>query len=97
MLLISFWQVLMFLIVFLSLKKGKNEGELGVVHGKTRLMLNYTKNLSFGRASSPLPIQSSMQGRKSEKEFNIQQLRNPLLNIRKLANCPDGISQALCN
>ena len=34
MLLISFWQVLMFLIAFLSLKQAKNEGELGIIHGK---------------------------------------------------------------
>ena len=47
MLLISFWKVLMFLIAFLSLKQAKNEGELGIVHGKARLKLNYMKNPSF--------------------------------------------------
>ena len=48
MLLISFWQVLMFFIAFLSLKQAKNEGELGLIHGKARLKLNYMKNPSFG-------------------------------------------------
>ena len=52
MLLISFWQVLMFLIVFLSLKQAKNEGELGIVHGKARLKLNYTNNPSLGELRS---------------------------------------------
>ena len=52
MLLISFWQVLMFLIAFLSLKQAKNEEELGIIHGKARLKLNYMKNPSFG--DSPL-------------------------------------------
>ena len=52
MLLISFWQVLMFLIAFLSLKQAKNEGELGIIHGKARLKLNYMKNPSFGELQS---------------------------------------------
>ena len=52
MLLISFWQVLMFLIAFCSLKQAKNEGELGIIHGKARLKLNYMKNPSFGELSS---------------------------------------------
>ena len=38
----------MFLIAFLSLKQAKNEGELGIIHGKARLKLNYMKNPSFG-------------------------------------------------
>ena len=52
MLLISFWQVLMFLIAFLSLKQAKNEGELGIIHDKARLKLNYMKNPSFGELQS---------------------------------------------
>ena len=88
MLLISFWQVLVFLLAFLSLKQTKDEGKIGIVHGKARLKLNYTKNPSFGKTSKPLPNQSSKQGRESEKESDIQQFRNPLRNIRKIANCP---------
>ena len=91
MLLINFWQVLVFLIAFLSLKQAKNEGELGIVHGKAGFKLNYTKNPSFRRAWKPLPNQSSMQGRESEKESNIQQFCNPL----QIAQ--EGISQALRN
>ena len=83
MLLISFWQVLMFLIAFRSLKQAKNKGELGIVHGKARLKLNYTKNPSFGRASKPLPKQPSMQRRESEKESNTEEFRSPLQNFRK--------------
>ena len=52
MFLISFWQVLVFLIAFLSLKQAKNEGELGIVHGKARLKLNYMKNPGFGELQS---------------------------------------------
>ena len=53
MLLISFWQVLMFFfIAFWSLKQAKNEGELGIIHGKARLKLNYMKNPSFGELQS---------------------------------------------
>ena len=52
MLLISFWQVLMFLIAFWSLKQTKNEGKLGIVHGKARLKLNYMKNSIFGELQS---------------------------------------------
>ena len=52
MLLISFLQVLVFLIAFLLLKQAKNEGELGIVHGKAGLKLNYMKNPSFGELRS---------------------------------------------
>ena len=52
MLLISFWQVLMFLIAFCSLKQAKNEGELGIIHGKARLKLNYMKNPTIGELQS---------------------------------------------
>ena len=52
MLLISFWQVLMFLIAFWSLKQAKNEEKLGIIHGKARLKLNYMKNPSFGELQS---------------------------------------------
>ena len=48
MLLINFWQVLMFLIAFWSLKQAKDERVLDIIHGKTRLKLNYMKNPSFG-------------------------------------------------
>ena len=81
----------MFLIVFLSLKQAKNEGELGIVHGKIRLNLNYTKNPSFWRASKSLPNQLSMQGGESEKKSNIQQFCNPL----RIAQ--EGILEALGN
>ena len=83
MLLISFWQVLMFLIAFCAIKQVKNEGELGIIHGKARLKLNYMKNPSFGRASKPFPNQSSVQGRKSEKESNTEEFRKPLRNFHK--------------
>ena len=56
MLLISFWQVLVLLIAFLSLKQAKNKGELGIVHGKARLKLNYIKNPSFGELRSLFQI-----------------------------------------
>ena len=52
MLLIRFWQVLMFLIAFLSLEQAKNEGELGIIHGKARLKLNYMKNPTIGELQS---------------------------------------------
>ena len=87
MLLISFWQVLMFLIAFLSLKQAKNEEKIGIVHGKARLKLNYTKNPSFGKTSKPLPNQSSMQGRESEKKSNIQQFGMAMRNAKRSTSC----------
>ena len=56
MLLINFWQVLIFLIAFLSLKQAKNEGKLSIIHGKARLKLNYMKNPSFGELQSLFQI-----------------------------------------
>ena len=77
MLLISFWQVLMFLITFLSLKHAKNEGELGIIHGKARLKLSYMKNPSFGELRSLCQINQVCKEEKSEKESNIEEFRNP--------------------
>ena len=51
-LLINFWLVLLFLVAFWSLKQVKNEGELGIVHGKGRLKPNYMRNPSFGELRS---------------------------------------------
>ena len=48
----------------------------------------------FWRALKSFPNQSSMQGRESEKESNIQQFRNPLRNICKLENCLRGVQAA---
>ena len=64
-LLIIFWQVLVFLIAFLSLKQAKNEGELAIVHGKARLKLKYMKNPSHGELQSLWKIN---QVRKEEKQ-----------------------------
>ena len=44
------------LIAFLSLKRAKNEGEVGIFHGKARLKLNYTNNPSFGELRSLFQI-----------------------------------------
>ena len=63
MLLISFWQVLICLIGFLSLKQSKNEGELGIIHGKARLKLNYMKNPSLGELQSLCQINQAARKR----------------------------------
>ena len=47
----------------------------------------------FWRASKPLPNQSSMQGRESEKESSIQQFRNPLQNFLKPCETKDEENQ----
>ena len=46
----------MFFIAFWSLSQAKNEGELGIVHCKARLKLNYTKNPSLGELRSLFQI-----------------------------------------
>ena len=42
----------------------------------------------FWRASKPLPNQSSMQGRESEKESNIQQFCNPFAKYSQACELP---------
>ena len=79
---------LVFLIAFWSLKQAKNEGELGIVHGKARLKLNYMKNPSFRRALKPLPNQSSMQGRESKKQSNIQEFHDPFAKYSQACELP---------
>ena len=41
---------------FFIIKTSQNEGELGIVHGKARLKLNYMKNPSFGELPSLFQI-----------------------------------------
>ena len=74
MLLISFWQVLMFLIAFCSLKQAKNEGELGIIHGKARLKLNYMKNPSFGELSSLCQINQVCKEENQRRNLTLKNL-----------------------
>ena len=46
----------------------------------------------FWRASKPLPNQSSMQGRESEKESSIQQFRNPFTKYSQACKLPKRIT-----
>ena len=87
MFLISFWQVLVFLIAFLSLKQAKNEGELGIVHGKARLKLNYMKNLGFGE------LRSLFQLNQVCKEEN-QRRTLTSSNFTRLCEMPKGVQAA---
>ena len=45
----------------------------------------------FWRASQPLPNQSSMQGKESEKRSNIQQFRMAMRNFRKTCEIPKRV------
>ena len=69
--LISLWQVLVFLISFSSLKRAKNEGNFVQSMAKQDEAQAHEES-KLWKASQPLPNQSSMQGRKSEKKSNIR-------------------------
>ena len=84
MLLISFWQVLMFLIAFWSLKQAKNEGELGIIHGKSRLKLNYMKNPSFGELQSLCQINQVCKEENQRKNLTLKNFATHLRNSRKI-------------
>ena len=80
---------------FYHLKQVKNEGELGIVHGKARLKLNYMKNPSFGELRSLCQINQvcKEENQKMNLTFNNfatpceteNEFRNPLRNFRNLA------------
>ena len=72
MLLISFWQVLLFLIAFCSLKQAKNEGELGIIHGKARLKLNYMNNPSFEELQSLSQINQVCKEENQRKNLTLK-------------------------
>ena len=72
MLLISFWQVLVLLVAFWSLKQAKNEGELGIVHAKARLKLNYMKNPSFGELQSLCQINQVCKEENQRKNLSFK-------------------------
>ena len=77
MLLISFWQVLVLLVAFLSLKQAKNEGELGIVHGKARLKLNYMKNPSFGELRSLCQINQVCKEENQRMNITLENFATP--------------------
>ena len=77
MLLISFWQVLMFLIAFLSLKQPKNEGELGIIHAKASLKLNYMKNPSFGELQSLCQINQVCKEENQRRSLTLKNFATP--------------------
>ena len=97
MLLISFWQVLMFLIAFRSLKQAKNEGKLGVVHGKARLKLNYTKNPSLGELRSLFQINQVCKEENQRRNLTFMKFASTCEIFASLWIAQEGISQALWN
>ena len=82
MLLISFWQVLMFLIAFLSLKQAKNEGELGIIHGKARLKLNYMKNSSFRELRSLCQINQVCKEENQRRNLTLKNFATSFHHLR---------------
>ena len=94
MLLINFWLVLVFLVVFLSLKQVKNEGELGIVHGKARLKLNYMKNSSFGELRSLCQINQVCKEKNQKRNLTVENFATPKGALRNFCK-PEGILQGL--
>ena len=97
MLLISFWQVLVFLIAFLSLKQAKNEGELGIVHGKAKLKLKYMKNPSYGEVRSLFQINQVYKEEKQRRNLSFKNFATLGEIFKCLRIGQKGISQALRN
>ena len=99
MLLISFSKVLMFLIAFLSLKQANNEGELGIIHGKARLKLNYIKNPSFGELQSLCQInqvckEESQRRNLTLKNFTGQKkISQPLFTTCEIFTTPFALAK----
>ena len=110
MLLISFWQVLMFLIAFWSLKQAKNEGELGIIHGKARLKLNYMKNPSFGELQSLFQINQVCKEENQRRNLTLKnfattyeifsrqkEISQPLFTTCKIFATPFSALRKFCN
>ena len=74
---------------FLIIKTSQEWGKTWPSLWKSKIEAKLHEESKFGRASKPFPNQSSMQGRETEKESNIQEFHNPL----RIAE--EGISQAL--
>ena len=110
MLLISFWQVLMFLIAFLSLKQAKNEGQLGIIHGKARLKLNYMKNPSFGELQRLFQINQVCKEENQRRNITLKnfattyeifsrqkEISQPLFTTCKIFATPFSALRKFCN
>ena len=101
MLLIKFWQVLMFLIAFLSLKQAKNERELGLVYGKARLKPNYTKNPSLGELRSLCQINQVYKEEKQRRNLTFKNFATlcelPKKEFRKPCKTKDEFRNPLPN
>ena len=97
MLLINFWQVLIFLIAFLSLKQAKNEGKLDIVHEKARLKLNYTNNQSLGELRSLCQINQVCKEENQRRNITFMNFITPCEIFISLQIAQEGILQALRN
>ena len=91
MLLINFWLVLVFLVAFLSLKQVKNEGELGIVHGKARLKPNYMRNPSFGELRSLCQLNQVCKEENQRRNLTLKNFPTPC----KISFCLAKISQVV--
>ena len=68
---------------FLIIKTSQEWGITWYNPWKSKIEAKLHEESKFWRTSKPLPNQSSVQGRESEKESNIEEFRNHLRNFRK--------------
>ena len=68
---------------FLCNKTSQEWGRTWYIPWKSKIEAKLHEESKFWRASKPLPNQSSVQGRKSEKESNTEEFRNHLWHFRK--------------
>ena len=76
---------------FLIIKTSQEWGRTWYSPWQSKIEAKLHEESKFWRALKPLPNQSSMQGRKSEKESNIEEFRNPLRNFCKLERISQGL------
>ena len=76
----------MFFIAFLSLKQAKNEGELGIIHGKAKLKLNYMKNPSFGELSSLCQINQVCKEENQRRNLTLKNFASPFTTCENFAS-----------
>ena len=82
---------------FLIIKTSKNEGELGIVHGKARLKLKYMKNPSYGELRSLCQINQVCKEEKQRRNLSFKNFTTLCEIFVSLRIGQEGISQALLN
>ena len=94
MLLISFWQVLVFLIAFFIIKTSQEWGRIVYNPWQSKIKLKYIKNPSFGELRSLCQINQVCKEENQRRNLTSNDFAWLCKIFAKYAKCPKGVQAA---